>query len=604
MKSSLPILGLAFTFFIFGCSKMNHNHMVQSPADLGADAASNKKPKKKSKYVDGAYIVVFKKHIKDVDLELDDLGKKHKVKSKHRFKHVLKGFSGEMTPELVELLRMDPRVDYIEQDQLVSVDNSQYNPPSWGLDRTDQRALPLNGSYNYNHTAQGVDAYIFDTGIRLTHEDFSGRAIMGFDAFPDQDPASDAHGHGTHVAGTVGGDRYGVAKGIRLIAIRVLGKDGNGYMSDLAAGIDWMTNHHTTKPAVGNMSLSGGSSQFMEDALRQAVADGITICVAAGNGGIDADNCSPAKVREAITVGGTNINDSYVHWNYGSAVDILAPGVDITSAYHLSDNAIASMSGTSMATPHVTGAAAIYLQLHPYATPAEVEEAIKLNGTVNLVSGVPDGTNNLLLNADFRNPPPPATPFAVGLKLPENFTTGEASSPVLSWYPAAGADYYSVEISTSPDFSNIAFSSTDITRTSVSGVLLNNETSYFWRVRATNAMGTGAWSPTWSFTTASANSSSRTPVTHTPYEGRTEVIVPTTLAWHPCIGARSYRVQVSTNPSFTEIVYKQSDLNARSVIVKGLMPNTIYYWRVAANYITSMSPWSPANSFKTVSSGG
>src|SRR5688572_12818912 len=150
MKSSLAILGLAFTFFVFGCSKMNYNRAVPAATDLTEDASLKKKPKKKEKFVDGAYIVVFKKHIKDVDVELDDLGKKHKLKSKHRYKHVLKGFAGEMTPEVVELLRRDPRIDYIEQDQLVSINNSQYNPPSWGLDRTDQRALPLNGSFNYN----------------------------------------------------------------------------------------------------------------------------------------------------------------------------------------------------------------------------------------------------------------------------------------------------------------------------------------------------------------------------------------------------------------------------------------------------------------------
>src|SRR5688500_7131334 len=150
MKSSLPILGLAFTFFIFGCSKMNYNRAVPAAEDLIEDLSSKKKPKKKAEYVEGAYIVVFKKHIKDVDFETDDLGKTHKIKTKHRFKHAIKGFAGEMAPELVELLRMDPRVDYIEQDQLISIENSQYNPPSWGLDRTDQRALPLSGSYNYN----------------------------------------------------------------------------------------------------------------------------------------------------------------------------------------------------------------------------------------------------------------------------------------------------------------------------------------------------------------------------------------------------------------------------------------------------------------------
>ena len=601
MKSSIPVLGLAFAFIVSGCSK-NLNKLANQPDELMSNARSTKKEKKVAEFVDGAYIVVFKKEITDVDAKVDEIGKKHKFKSKHRFKHAIKAFAGNMTPETAEALRSDPAVAYVEQDQIVSVDNSQYNVPSWGLDRTDQRSLPLSGSYSYTHPAASVDAYIFDTGIRLTHEDFSGRAIMGYDAYPGQDPATDAHGHGTHVAGTVGGDRYGVAKGIRLIAVRVLGKDGNGYMSDLAAGIDWATNHHTNKPAVGNMSLGGGTSQFMEDALRQAVADGITICVAAGNSGVDADNYSPARVREAITVGGTNMDDSYIAWNYGPAVDVLAPGANITSAYHLSDQAVASMSGTSMATPHVTGAAAIYLESHPYATPEEVQHAIKANASINVVSGVPDGTRNLLLNADFNNPPAPVVPYAPGLKLPQNYSSGEATSPILSWYPETGAESYAVQISASPDFSYIVYEASDITRSSMSGVLLQNQTTYFWRVRATNQVGTGNWSASWVFTTGSDNTASGIPVAHTPSNGKREVIVPTTLAWNACIGARSYRLQVSTNPSFTSLVYKQSDISGASVIVKGLMPNTVYYWRVSANYLSTMSAWSGVNSFTTISS--
>jgi subtilisin family serine protease len=601
MKSSISALGLAFAFIVSGCSK-NLNKLASQPDELMRNALSTTKEKKAAKYVDGAYIVVFKKELKDVDAKVNEIGKKHKFKSKHLFKHAIKAFAGNMTAETADALRADPAVAYVEQDQLISVDNSQYNVPSWGLDRTDQRSLPLSGTYSYSHPAGSVDAYIFDTGIRLSHEDFSGRAIMGFDAYPDQDPATDAHGHGTHVAGTVGGDRYGVAKGIRLIAVRVLGKDGNGYMSDLAAGIDWATNHHTTKPAVGNMSLGGGISQFMEDALRQAVADGITICVAAGNNGIDADNYSPARVREAITVGGTNMDDSYIAWNYGAAVDILAPGANITSAYHLSDQAVTSMSGTSMATPHVTGAAAIYLESHPNATPEQVQNAIKANGSVNLVTGVPEGTRNILLNADFNNPPAPVVPFAVGLKLPENHSSGETTSPVLTWYPETGAEHYTIQVSASPDFSYIVYEASDITRTSLSGMLLQNQTTYFWRVRANNQVGSGKWSPAWVFTTGSDNSTSSIPVAHTPYNGKTQVVVPTTLAWDACVGARSYRVQVSTSPSFTSIVYRQSDISGKSVIVKGLAPNTVYYWRVAANYLSTMSAWSGASSFTTISS--
>ena len=600
MKSSVLSFGVVIALLFTGCSKMILNRPADSllvPDKSTLSLTNQNAPK----LIDGAYIVVFKETVSDVDAVVEEISKKHRFKSKHRFKHSIKGFSGKLTPQTVQDLKSDPRVKYVEQDQIVSIENTPIYTNSWGLDRTDQRTLPLDAAYNYQHTGSSVDAYIFDTGIRLSHADFGGRAMMGFDAYPWETASTDGNGHGTHVAGTVGGKVYGIAKGVRLIAVRVLGKDGTGSWSDVAAGIDWVTNHHGSNLAVANFSLGGGPSQFVEDALRQAVADGITVCVAAMNAGADADNYSPARVREAITVGASDINDSYASFsNYGTAVDIFAPGVNIPSASHMSDQSVVSMSGTSMSAPHVTGVAALYISTHPAATPAEVEAAIKANGTVNRLSGLPAGTNNLLLNVDFSNPPPPSIPFAASLKMPANYSNQVATSPILSWYTSTGCASYTMQISKYPDFRSIAFNVSDVTNTSISGLQLEGNTVYYWRVNASNQVGTSEWSSVWTFTTSSGSTASETPVAVTPFNGAVKIVTPTTFSWNAGNGARSYRLQISTNASFTNVVYKLSDINGTSVVVKGLLPGTQYYWRVSANYVYTMSPWSVYSGFTTM----
>jgi subtilisin family serine protease len=291
----------------------------------------------------------------------------------------------------------------VEEDGVVTADTTQ-SGATWGLDRIDQRALPLSGTYTYPTTASAVHAYIIDTGIRFSHSEFGGRATSGFDAV-DGGSADDCNGHGTHVSGTVGGATYGVAKNVHLVAVRVLDCNGSGSTSGVIAGIDWVTADHAPgAPAVANMSLGGGRSRALDDAVRNSIADGVSYAIAAGNGNIfglakDACRTSPARVPEAMTVSATNNLDTKAPWaNFGKCVDWFAPGVAITSAWNTGDTANNTISGTSMATPHTTGVAALYLQLHPGATPAQVRDALFAGTSKGVVINSRTANNHLLFS--------------------------------------------------------------------------------------------------------------------------------------------------------------------------------------------------------------
>jgi subtilisin family serine protease len=312
------------------------------------------------------------------------------------YAYAINGFSAQMTEAEALKLSNDLRVRFVEEDSVMEADITQTNPP-WGLDRIGQRDLPLNQTYSYTTTGAGVNVYIIDTGIRRTHTQFGGRAVIGFDAIGDGRNTSDCNGHGTHVAGTVGGSTFGVAKSVRLFAVRVLNCSGSGTNSGVIAGVDWVTANHID-PAVANMSLGGGASTALDTAVRNSIAAGVTYAVAAGNSNTNAANSSPARVAEAITVGSSTINDARSSFsNFGSVVDIFAPGSSIQSAWWTSDTATATISGTSMASPHVAGVAARIKQSNPGASPATVRNDMVNQATLNRLSGIPTGTANRLL---------------------------------------------------------------------------------------------------------------------------------------------------------------------------------------------------------------
>ncbi|MBO4142870.1 S8 family peptidase [Micromonospora tulbaghiae] len=306
----------------------------------------------------------------------------------------LTGYSAKMTPAQARRLAADPAVKYVEQDRVMTTQGTQTGA-TWGLDRIDQRNLTLNSTYTYPNTASNVRAYIIDTGIRTTHSDFGGRATWGTNTVDTNN--TDCNGHGTHVAGTVGGTKYGVAKSVRLVAVKVLNCSGSGTTAGVISGVNWVTSN-AVKPAVANMSLGGGASTTLDNAVANSINSGITYALAAGNSSANACNSSPARVASAITVGATTSTDARASYsNYGSCVDIFAPGSSITSAWRTSDTATNSISGTSMASPHVAGAAALVLSANTSYTPAQVASYLTSNATTGKVTSPGSGSPNRLL---------------------------------------------------------------------------------------------------------------------------------------------------------------------------------------------------------------
>ncbi|MFF8728408.1 S8 family serine peptidase [Streptomyces sp. NPDC015171] len=350
--------------------------------------------------VEGSYIVTLKKTAGSTAPSGAGtrLVKRYGGTVRQTFHAALNGCTAHLSAAGAARLAADPAVASVEQDQRVRLtDTTQSNAP-WGLDRVDQANLPLSGTYTYPDSAGGgVTAYVIDTGVRITHSQISGRASYGYDEVDNDTTAQDGNGHGTHVATTIAGSTYGVAKKAKIVAVRVLDDNGSGTTAGVIAGVDWVTAHHSG-PSVANLSLGGGASASLDTAVRNSIASGVTYAIAAGNSNANASSYSPARVTEAITVGATTSTDARASYsNYGPVLDLFAPGSSITAGWNTSDTATNTISGTSMATPHVAGAAAVHLAGHPSATPAQVATALVNGATSGVVGSVGSGSPNKLL---------------------------------------------------------------------------------------------------------------------------------------------------------------------------------------------------------------
>ncbi|MFV5535664.1 S8 family peptidase [Acinetobacter pittii] len=346
------------------------------------------------------YIVILNKDVGSSNEFAQGIAKQHGGKVLQTYDAVLKGFAIYL-PDVagtafVEAMKKNPKVVSVENDTIMKVDATTQSNPDWGLDRIDQKNLPLDSAYSYLQTGSGTTAYIVDTGILSTHQQFSGRVLSGYTAISDGNGTSDCHGHGTHVAGTVGGSTYGVAKNVSLVPIRILGCDGSGASSNVIAGLDWILKNGK-KPAVVNMSLGGEANASLDSAVENLFNNGYVMVVAAGNSNTDACSSSPARVSKAITVAATDSTDTRASYsNYGSCVDIFAPGSQINSSWIGSNTATKVLNGTSMATPHVVGVVAEMLQSTPTATPQTISTNL-LNQASNNVVKNPSGSPNRLL---------------------------------------------------------------------------------------------------------------------------------------------------------------------------------------------------------------
>ncbi|WP_117212064.1 S8 family serine peptidase [Allorhizocola rhizosphaerae] len=416
---------------------------LSSPGQA-APATGTLLPAPDGQAVKDSYIVVLEDRLmtaQGVSVKAQSLASAYGGVLRHTYASALRGFAVSMGEQQARKLAADPAVAYVAQDGVVSVQATQQNPPSYGLDRIDQRSRPLDQRYTYATTGANVTAYVIDTGIRISHTTFEGRARYGFDFIDNDAIADDCQGHGTHVAGTIGGAQFGVAKAVRLVAVRVLDCAGSGMFSGVIAGVDWVT-RNAVRPAVVNMSLGSNTVfQPVDDAVGASIATGLTYAIAAGNGvggnAVDACSTSPARVPAAITVSATDQADAKPIWaNIGPCVDIFAPGVGITSAWRSSDTATNTLNGTSMASPHVAGVAARYLQRHPGATPQQVRDAIVQAASVAVVNTNPaTGTTNRLLYADIGG----SNPDAVGSVLvdgnrPHTFVRGADGNLWLNWW--------------------------------------------------------------------------------------------------------------------------------------------------------------------------
>lgn len=491
--------------------------------------------------VQDSYIVVLKNTMtsSEVGGRAGDLASRYAAKIGFTYRAAFKGFSASMTKQQAKRLAADPAVAYVEQDRTVQVLADQLNPPSWGLDRVDQADLPLNSKYSYSTDASNVTAYVIDTGINYNHADFGGRASFGFDAFTDGQNGKDCQGHGTHVSGTVGGATYGVAKNVKLKAVRVLNCAGGGSVSTEAAGVDWVT-ANAVLPAVANMSLYTGNvnepSRVLDDAVRASIGRGITYVVAAGNFNDDSCKYSPQRVTETINVMATARTDARASFSsYGTCSDLFAPGQDIVSASYNNNTGSATMSGTSMASPHVAGAAALYLADNPAKTPAEVHAAIIAQATPNKVTNPGANSANRLLRTNTGGVP------GVSVTNPGNQTTALNGTANLQLSASGGTAPYTWSASGLP--TGLSISATGL----ISGTATTAGTYNVTATATASAGGSGSTSFTW--TVGSATCAKQTNGTDVAIPDNSTVT--STITFSGCTGTASASSQVEVHIKHT-----------------------------------------------------
>ena len=380
------LLTLALTTFV-----------LASGAQTQDPKASHALPE--GKVIQNRYIITFKPSVANPVQEADNLMRGSGGVIHHRYSHSIKGFAATIPAAALNGIRRNPNVESIEEDKsvLLNQTTSPQNQVTWGIDRVDQLDRPLDTQYFFNYTGTGVTAFVIDTGLRADHVEFAGRVLAGYSAIADGNGTNDCNGHGTHVAGTIGGSTWGIAKAVKLVPVRVLDCAGSGTLSGVIAGIDWVAGS-MLRPAVANLSLGSSKSSTVNASVAGAFNKGVTMVVAAGNSNADACLYSPSSEPTAITVGATTSGDARATYsNYGTCVDIFAPGSSITSAWPTSTTATNILSGTSMASPHVAGIAALALNANPQATPAAVTQFITANATVNRLSSLGTGSPNKLV---------------------------------------------------------------------------------------------------------------------------------------------------------------------------------------------------------------
>jgi aqualysin 1 len=553
--------------------------------------------------IGGRYIVKLAAEAKgrsaaDLSVLADSLTSAHGGQVRRVYSHVFTGFAASMTAAQAEALSQDAAVEYVEEDAVVSLSDIQI-PATWGIDRIDQRDLPLSDSYTYGFTGHGVKAYIVDTGIRQTHVEFGGRVISGFNAIDDDNGTNDCNGHGTHVAGTVGGATYGVAKGVTLVPVRVLNCYGFGSLESLIAGVDWVTgDHEPGQPAAANMSLGGPASASLDAAVEDSIAGGVTYVVSSGNSNADACGQSPARLPSAITVNASTRTDVRAFFsNWGSCTDIFAPGDDIKSAAHWDDTATERMSGTSMASPHVTGVASLYLESNPGARPSAVWREIRDRATIGRITNPRPGSPNRLLYSRIGRPDCSPRPCAPGGLI----AIATADTQVrLSWTDesdnevgfvversghGSGGPYSTV--------ATVAANETSITDTVASC------TNYHYRVSAFN--GAGSSEP---FTRAFIARPCEPPIALEPGTAWPNPGCSTpapTLKWTSVPRADFYTVRVLTDEDQFIVDAAVPDL-AYHVPAGALRPDIRYHWKVKAENENGFSPYSNILAFKVCTS--